>query len=76
MHPTTPSQIVRLENDQFQVLHDMVCFLRDTGQKPCCDRVLAMMMLVAGMWDCKDAPAETELQRFARISRKVLGLKV
>lgn len=65
-----PTPIVRFDNVKFQVLHDVVCILHEHGQQVCCNRILAMMLLIEGMWNY-ESESETEGQRFERIAKKI-----
>lgn len=67
-----PTPIVRFDNEKFQVLFDFVCCLHDWGIQPCCDQILATMMLIEGLWETGDA-GESEAERFQRISERVLA---
>lgn len=65
--------IVRFDNDKFQFLHDVVLHFHQVGQQPCCDKILAIMLLIEGMWNCESA-SETEAQRFKRIAKKIFRI--
>lgn len=65
-----PTPIVRFDNDKFQVLHDVVSTFHENGQQPCCNKILAMMLLIEGMWNCQSA-SETDDRRFERIAKKI-----
>lgn len=65
-----PTPIVRFDNDKFQVLHDVVSTFHEHGQQPCCNKILAMMLLIEGMWNHQSA-SETDDRRFERIAKKI-----
>lgn len=65
-----PTPIVRFDNDKFQVLHDVVSTFHEHGQQPCCNKILAMMLLIEGMWNYQSA-SETDDRRFERIAKKI-----
>tara|TARA_B100000575_G_C23024166_1_gene589777 strand:- start:393 stop:938 length:546 start_codon:yes stop_codon:yes gene_type:complete len=69
-YPDAPTPIVRFDNEKFQVLHDVVSTFHDRGQQPCCNKILAMMLLIDGMWKHESA-SETATQRFGRIAKKI-----
>ena len=65
-----PTPIVRFDNDKVQALHDVVSTFHEHGQHVCCNKILAMMLLIEGMWNYQSA-SETEHQRFERIAKKI-----
>ena len=67
--PELPGPVVRIDNDQFQVLIDAQTVMREYGEKMSINKVLAMMMVIKGSWD---GPArETEEERFLRLVKKM-----
>ena len=65
-----PTPIVRFDNDKFQVLHEIVSTFRERGEQICCNKILAIMLLIEGMWSHESAP-ETEVQRCTRIAKRI-----
>jgi len=70
MYPDAPTPIARFDNDKFQVLHDVICTFHDRGEQPCVDKILAIMLLIKGMWNY-ERTSETEDQRFERIAKRI-----
>ena len=66
--------IVKFDNDQFQILYDILCTFQDDKHTPSCKRILAIMIVIKGLWE-KGAAKETEGERFQRILEKILNKK-
>ena len=72
-----PTNVVKLTNDQFQVLHDMILFIQDRGKHLSMRQIYIYMTLILALWDPgekdeTEAETETEEARFRRIFFRIM----